>query len=75
MMKALKMGLIGMVLGAAAAVGSSTLGAEEASAPLCCSRCDAQYSTCVAGCGGSTSCQLGCGENYNRCDASCYRGC
>jgi hypothetical protein len=76
MMKALKMGFLGLVLGAAAAVGASTLGtAEEASAPLCCSKCDAQYSSCVARCGTSTSCQLSCGQTFELCDASCFRGC
>ncbi|MFP2909201.1 hypothetical protein ACLESD_30005 [Pyxidicoccus sp. 3LFB2] len=76
MMKALKMGLLGLALGAAAAVGASTLGtAEEASAPLCCSKCDAQYSSCMASCGSNISCQVGCGENFDRCDTSCFRGC
>ncbi|MCP3144077.1 hypothetical protein [Pyxidicoccus xibeiensis] len=75
MMKALKMGLIGMALGAAAALGASTLGAEEASAQVCCTRCSPIRDQCVAKCEGDLQCRMVCQLAQRDCTMKCDRSC
>ncbi len=73
-MKALKIGLIGLLLGAAVAVGTATVGSEETAARACCSMCYPVYDECIEACdrNGGTDCHISCSTLCTRtCDASC----
>lgn len=70
MKKLLKVGLLGLVIGAGAAFATATVGAEEAVAAPCCSECDANETECMAGCTDS-ACYLACQDASRR----CYRWC
>lgn len=74
-MKALKMGLIGFVLGAVVAVGTATVGSEETVAAPCCSTCEEGELGCLAGCGGDATCEAGCESQYRRCWSICSFSC
>jgi hypothetical protein len=74
MKKMLKMGLLGLVIGAGAAFATATVGAEEAVAAPCCSECDANYESCVAGCSDST-CTSDCLSRYRSCFRFCSFSC
>ncbi|WP_043321473.1 hypothetical protein [Corallococcus coralloides] len=76
MKKTLKMGLIGFVMGAAVAVGSATLGAEETVAAPCCSLCDDWAERCsFYSCNGDPACEAKCEQDealcWSRCNYSC----
>lgn len=73
-MKSLKFGLIGLLLGAAVAVGSATVGSEETAARACCSQCYPNYDECMEACTLDTweACDQSCSTLCSRtCDASC----
>jgi hypothetical protein len=75
MMKTLKIGLIGFVLGAAVAVGTATVGSEETAAIPCCSSCDGTYNSCISNCGSDVTCQTNCETKYDKCSALCSSSC
>ncbi|MBN1206557.1 MAG: hypothetical protein JXB05_16845 [Myxococcaceae bacterium] len=70
MKKFLKVGLIGLALGAAAGVASATVGSEETVAPFCCDDCDPGYNTCISGCS-TSSCYDSCERIYDSCVLRC----
>lgn len=74
-MKTLKTGLIGLVIGAAVALGTAMVGSEEASAAACCSSCEPAYEDCMAGCFGESSCELWCGRAGLSCHRTCVSNC
>jgi hypothetical protein len=57
MKKTLMMGLLGMLLGVAAAVGSATLGSEETAASPCCEFCGEPD---CSNCAGDPACVTAC---------------
>lgn len=74
MKKMLKMGLLGLVIGAGAAFATATVGAEEAVAAPCCSDCEATEFECYAGCTDS-ACYSACQEQARRCWRWCSFSC
>ena len=70
MKKTLMMGLLGVLLGAGAAVATVTTGAEEAAAAPCCSSCPS-LQECIAECGGNTTCESFCRTCVRICSPSC----
>ncbi|QSQ26706.1 hypothetical protein JY651_18010 [Pyxidicoccus parkwayensis] len=74
-MNTLKMGLIGLMIGAAVAVGTATVDSEETVAAVCCSACDTNYDACFDGCGGDSACISSCGTKFVACTRTCNNGC
>ncbi len=74
-MKTLKIGLIGLVLGVAVAVGGATVGSEEAAAAACCSSCEPDHQECVDGCGENATCELYCTRALSNCNRTCIGSC
>lgn len=74
MKKMLKMGLLGLVIGAGAAFAAATVGTEEAVAAECCSTCLESYDACMEGCVDS-SCIDACGQRWGRCASWCAPSC
>ncbi|QSQ24454.1 hypothetical protein JY651_05745 [Pyxidicoccus parkwayensis] len=68
MKKTLMMGLLGMLLGVATAVGSATLGSEETAARPCCSGCGQDD---CSQCAGNPTCESACFRCWGICDFSC----
>lgn len=75
MKKTLKMGLIGLVLGAAVAVGSATVGSEETVAAPCCSLCDDWAERCSVPCNGDAACVADCLDDEDLCWERCNYSC
>ncbi|MCP3144111.1 hypothetical protein [Pyxidicoccus xibeiensis] len=73
-MKMLKMGLLGLMLGAGAAFATATVGSEEAVAAPCCSSCDEGYASCVEACTDS-ACVTQCRTDWNWCFRRCSFSC
>lgn len=69
MKKTLLMGLMGLLLGAAAAVGSATLGSEETAARPCCTDCG--ESPACTECGGDPACEAACKSCWGICNFGC----
>lgn len=59
------------VLAVALAFASSDLAGGTTSAAPCCSSCDPDYESCMAGCGGNPTCESWCQNRL----FSCYRWC
>ncbi|MFP2906011.1 hypothetical protein ACLESD_13320 [Pyxidicoccus sp. 3LFB2] len=74
-MKTLKSGLIGLVLGVAVAMGTATVGSEEAAAAVCCSYCEVDTERCVAGCGEDVTCEMYCYRANGYCGSICDSSC
>ncbi|HZI15320.1 MAG TPA: hypothetical protein VE153_33415 [Myxococcus sp.] len=74
MKKMLKMGLLGLVLGAGAAFATATVGAEEAVAAPCCSNCDEGMAACEAACT-DDACYQNCWNTWSRCFRWCSFSC
>ncbi|MFP2928768.1 hypothetical protein ACLESO_26945 [Pyxidicoccus sp. 3LG] len=73
-MKMLKMGLLGLMLGAGAAFATATVGGEETGAVLCCSSCEAALDNCLESCT-DLSCQRLCVANTSGCFRTCVAIC
>ncbi|MFP2908408.1 hypothetical protein ACLESD_25815 [Pyxidicoccus sp. 3LFB2] len=75
MLKLLRMGLVGLLIGSGAAVATATLGGTEASAPVCCSDCEPLYEQCLGTCGPShpdwRQCRSECEQQYLWCSNTC----
>ncbi|WNG16458.1 hypothetical protein [Cystobacter fuscus] len=77
MMKALKMGLFGLAMGA---LGAVAFPAHEAEAqviaqPLCCSSCNPRYQRCITNAGGDINTLLICTMQRQECESTCKRTC
>ncbi|WNG16456.1 hypothetical protein [Cystobacter fuscus] len=78
MMKTLKMGFLGLTLGA---LGAVALPAQEAEACVglaclvCCSTCNPTYQTCLNSAGNNSSAIAQCVSRRSSCEASCNRTC
>jgi hypothetical protein len=75
MKKTVMMGLLGLALGIGVAVGTATVGSEEAVAAPCCSSCEGMYDACAPGCNGDAACELECQRRENRCWSICSFSC
>ena len=74
MKKLLKMGLLGLVIGAGAAFATATVGGEEAVAAVCCTKCEEAEELCLAGCTTST-CDTNCVNTWRPCYRTCTFNC
>ncbi len=75
MRKLLKMGLIGLVLGAGAAVATATVGSSDAAAGWCCMQCEPVLDQCKTNCGMGPDypqCRDQCEIEYGWCMQSCF---
>ena len=75
MKKTVMMGLVGLVLGIGVAVGTATVGSQEAAAAPCCSSCEGYYDACAPGCNGDAACLTSCQKWEDRCWGICSFSC
>ncbi|MFY0575602.1 hypothetical protein ACN28S_15665 [Cystobacter fuscus] len=77
-MKTLKMGFLGLALGA---LGAVALPAHEAAADEparqfgCCSYCNPAYQRCITNAGNNAVTLLACAMQRQSCESTCTRGC
>lgn len=68
--------LIALTLVAVAVLaGGALLGHDEALAAPCCSWCDDGYDSCINGCLGNPSCEVGCWTRWRSCFNNCNSLC
>ncbi|WNG16459.1 hypothetical protein [Cystobacter fuscus] len=76
MMKALKMGLFGLALGALGAVAFPTQEAEaQTPNTVCCSLCNPRYQACLNSAGNNSSAISSCVRDRSYCESVCLRTC
>ena len=80
MMKALKVGLLGLAMGVMGAVAFPTQVAEAQTSPAepplyCCSHCNPNYQRCLTSAGNSPMRIAMCAAQRSSCESACKPGC
>jgi hypothetical protein len=76
MMKMLKLGFLGLLVGAGLSVATATVGSEDTAAAPCCSSCEDTFESCNLGCApGDTRCTDYCRAQYVGCNRRCVISC